>query len=188
MLATGPRIIPNPNLEYFCGAREFFLYLLFGGAAALTSLSIGWRLYGGALFPWLPYWGATTVAATLGLVVNFVLNYIFNFKFRDRTAFQQFQTFCIVSGFGIFLTSLLSEFLLFLLKQNLGSNFHLGHERFSAKFVANFIAIGLVVIYSFPAHRFVSFNVGIGKRLQQLRVLPAAAAQRAALKSREPRK
>jgi putative flippase GtrA len=159
---------------------------MFGGTAAFTSLFISWALYGEAWFPSLPYWCATAAAATVGLVVNFVLNYLFNFRFRERTAFQQFWTFCAVSGFGIVLTSFLSESLLLLLQHNIGDNFHLGHVTLPPKFVANFVAVGLVVIYSFPAHRSLSFNVGIGARLRQLIVLLVIVIWRhAALKSTE---
>jgi putative flippase GtrA len=173
------------SARLYC-ARELFLYLLFGSLAAFTSLLTGRALYGDALFPGLPYWCATAAAAAVGLVVNFVLNSIFNFKFYKRTTFQQFGTFCIVSGFGVVLTSFLSEALLLLLQRNLGDNLHLGHVTLPAKFVANFIAVGLIVLYSFPAHRSISFNVGIRTRLRQLRSLLAAAGrQRAMLKSSE---
>jgi putative flippase GtrA len=186
MISTVLRIILK-SARVYC-TRELLFYLLFGGTAAFTSLFTGWVLYGDALFPWLPYWCATAAAATVGLVVNFVLNYFFNFKFRERTALQQFWTFCTVSGLGIFLTSFLSELLFFLLRYYIGNKIHLDHTALSLKFVANFIAVGLVVVYSFPAHRSISFNVGIGTRLRQLGVLLGLGAvgwPRAALKSLE---
>ena len=184
MISTVLRIILK-SARIYC-TRELLFYLLFGSMAAFTSLFTGLILYGDALFPWLPYWCATAAAASVGLVVNFVLNYIFNFKFRERTALQQFRTFCAISGFGVFLTSLLSEFLFFLLRYYVGNKIHLDHATLPLKFVANFIAVGLVVVYSFPAHRSVSFNVGIGTRLRQLRVLLGAVGwPRVALKSLE---
>lgn len=176
MLSVGTRFVLHSAHSY-C-TRELLLYLLLGGLAAIASLIVGWALYEEALFPGLPYWGATTAGAAIGLVVNFVLNYFFNFKFRKRTVFQQFWTFCVISGFGIILTSFLSESLLFILKYNIGDNINLGYATFSVKFVANFVAVGLVVIYSFPAHRLVSFNIGIGARLRQLGNRPMVAVWR----------
>lgn len=176
MLSTGARLILNLPHSY-C-TRELFLYLLFGGLAALASLFAGWVLYEEALFPGLPYWGATTAAATIGLFVNFILNYFFNFKFRERTAFQQFGTFCVVSGFGIILTSFLSEIFFIILKSDIGDSINLGYATLPAKFVANFVAVGFVVLYSFPAHRLVSFNIGIGARLRQLGNRPMVAVWR----------
>lgn len=182
MFLSRPQIILK-SVRLYC-TRELFTYLLFGSVAAFTSLFIGWILYGELLFPRLPYWCATATGAAFGLVVNFILNYFFNFRFRRRTAFQQFRTFCAISGLGIILTSILSESLFFLLQCNLGDDLSLGHARISIKFVANFLAVGLVVIYSFPAHSSFSFNVGIGARLRQLKVLFAMlGASSTALKS-----
>jgi len=81
--------------------RELAVFLIFGGLAALTNLFVGWQLYGKGWFPALPYWCATAIAATCGLLVNFGLNYAFNFKFRGRTALQQFSTFCVVALVGV---------------------------------------------------------------------------------------
>lgn len=183
-------VLPRPQIilrsrRLYC-TRELFLYLLFGGAAAFASLFISWVLYGEALFPGLPYWCATATGAAVGLVVNFILNYFFNFKFRRRTALQQFFTFCMISGFGVILTSILSETLFFLLQCNVGNDLSLGPARIPIKLAANFLAVGLVVIYSFPAHSSISFNVGIGMRLRQLKVLCAAiGVSSTALKSTE---
>src|SRR5437868_10747942 len=88
--------------------RELAAFLLFGGLAALANLLVGWQLYGRGLFPALPYWCATALAAASGLLVNFGLNYAFNFKFRDRSALQQFSTFAVVSLIGVAITSALS--------------------------------------------------------------------------------
>src|SRR5215216_730091 len=85
-----------------------FLFLAFGGAAAITNLATGRLLYGPGLGVWIPHWCATAIAAATGLVANFA-----------------------------------------------------GH----------FLAVGLVAFYSYPAHRFLSFNIGIRARLLQARRL-----------------
>lgn len=156
-------------------AREFLFFIVFGGIAAIMNLSCGWILYGEGLFPELPYWCATAIAAFCGLIVNFSLNYSFNFKFRRRSAIRQFYTFCVISGVGVVLTSGLSEGFLALCENFAGSGFHIQGARISSKFFAHFLAVGTVVMYSYPAHKTISFNVGLRARLRQLRVLLVGA-------------
>ena len=151
--------------------RELAAFLLFGGIAAVTNLVVGWQLYGRGLFPALPYWCATGLAATSGLVVNFGLNYAFNFKFRGRSAFRQFATFCVVALVGVALTSAMSSGLLSLLHAWAGPVLRLGTFHVTSAFAAHFTAVGLTVLYSFPAHKLLSFNNGIRAQLQHVRAL-----------------
>ena len=148
--------------------KELAAFLLFGGIAALTNLLVGWQLYGKGLFPALPYWCATGIAASCGLVVNFGLNYAFNFKFRGRSAFSQFSTFCIVALIGVAITSALSYGILSLLNALVGPVLHLGSIPVKSVFAAHFAAVGLTVLYSFPAHKCMSFNAGIRAQVQQV--------------------
>jgi putative flippase GtrA len=147
------------------------VFLIFGGTAALTTLSTGWVLYGTGLFPGLPYWCATGAAAFAGLVVNFSLNHFLNFRFRERSAFQQFSTFFVVSGVGALLSSCLSVALLHLFEFCFGNSLPPGGIIVPSKLAAHVGAVALVALYSFPAHKFLSFNIGIGARLRQLKVL-----------------
>jgi putative flippase GtrA len=149
-------------------AKELAAFLLFGGLAALVNLLVGWQLYGTGLFPRLPYWCATAMAAFVGLLVNFALNYAFNFKFRDRSALQQFSTFCVVSVFGVVLTSALSDAILALIVLYAGQTFHVGAVEVRSVLAAHVCAVGLTVLYSFPAHKFVSFNMGIRAQFRHL--------------------
>lgn len=148
--------------------RELAVFLFFGGLAALANLLVGWQLYGRGLFPGLPYWCATALAATSGLLVNFSLNYAFNFKFRGRSAWQQFATFCVVALVGVAITSALSYGILSLLNALAGPVFHLGSLQVKSAFAAHFTAVGLTVLYSYPAHKLVSFNVGIRAQFQNV--------------------
>jgi len=148
--------------------RELAAFLLFGGLAAAANLAVGWQLYGRGLFPALPYWCATGIAATCGLVVNFVLNYLFNFKFRGRSAFRQFATFCVVALVGVAITSALSSGLLSLLNAWAGPVLRLWSFHVTSAFAAHFSAVGLTVLYSFPAHKWLSFNSGIRARLRHV--------------------
>ncbi len=148
------------------GTAQLTLFIAFGGAAALLNLLVGWILYGAGLFPGLPYWCATAAGAASGLVLSFGLNYAFNFKFRRRSALSQFATFCIVSLGGVALTSALSAGLHSLWTEQFGAALHIAGLTVGAKFAAHAAAVGLVVLYSFPAHRSLSFNAGIRARLQ----------------------
>ena len=150
--------------------RDFLFFLLFGGLAAVTNLAVGALLYSvPAIARFVPYWLAVATGASAGLFVNFFLNHEFNFRFRGRSAAAQFRTFCVVAGVGIVLTSLLSTTLLGLFRT-------LGLAGLSAQlplpvsegFLAHFIAVGLVTFYSFFAHKFFTFNVGIRRRLSAL--------------------
>ena len=145
--------------------RDLVVYLVFGGIEAAANLVVGWALYQGFPSLKLPYWVATSFAAACGLLVSFLLNY-FCFRFEERSALRQFGTFAIVSGVGVVLTGALSQALL------VPSRLLLDHPLLgmsvAPKFAAHFTAVGLVVLYSFPAHRLISFNVGVRARLHQL--------------------
>lgn len=149
-------------------ARELAVFLVFGGLAALANLLLGFQLYGTGRFPTLPYWCATAIAASFGLLVNFALNYGFNFKFRGRSVFQQFSTFCIVSLVGVAITSALSDTIRGLLVDWRGPSFDLGGAKIRSDLAAHACAVGLTVLYSFPAHKCVSFNIGIRAQARQL--------------------
>jgi len=148
--------------------RELAAFLLFGGLAALANLAMGWQLYGRGLFPNLPYWCATGLAAACGLVVNFGLNYVFNFKFHGRSALRQFSTFCVVALIGVAITSGLSYGIMLLLVAWAGPMLHFGGLTVSSAFAAHFTAVGLTVLYSFPAHKFLSFNIGIRAQAERV--------------------
>jgi putative flippase GtrA len=149
-------------------AKELTVFLFFGGLAALANLLVGWQLYGKGFFPGLPYWCATAIAAVCGLLVNFGLNYSFNFKFRDRPAFRQFSTFCIVSLVGVAITSALSRSILALFTAWGGPTFLLAGMNVRSDLAAHACAVGLTVLYSFPAHKCLSFNIGIRAQARRL--------------------
>jgi putative flippase GtrA len=145
--------------------QDAIVYLLFGSIAAATTLAVGWVLYQPYAAHHLPYWLTTSLAAACGLLISFLLNYLY-FRFEERSVVHQFGTFAIVSWIGVLLTGALSQALLV--------PFHLllAHQGFGTsvapKFAAHFTAVALMVLYSFPAHRFISFNVGLRARFDQL--------------------
>lgn len=136
-------------------SRQFAVYLLFGGSAALVNLVCGYLLY---TYTSIPYFMAVFCAGLCGLMVNFLLNYFFNFVYRKRSMFSQLLTFTLVALFGILLTTLLAEIFLyiFVLLDIQFSRYFL-----TPKFLSLFLATGLVTIYSFLVHKFFTFNKGI---------------------------
>ena len=145
-------------------SREFVGFLFFGGVAALVNLVVGMLLYGDVLTPRINYWSSVFIGASFGLVVNFSLNYAFNFKFQGRSAFDQFRTFIVVAVIGTLLTASLASLFLWLIVISGVDEKILGLS-FSSRFLAHFCAIGVVTLYSFAAHKYFSFNVGIRMRL-----------------------
>lgn len=147
--------------------KELPKFLLFGAISAGVTLATGLALYGWPALG-LPYWCATGIGATVGMLMNFYLNYSFNFRFRGRSALQQLRSFFLVSGLGVLLTSVLSEFNLCLIGFLSGNAVQIAAVSMKATVVANVLAVGMVAAYSFPAHKFVSFNVGLRRRLAQI--------------------
>jgi putative flippase GtrA len=174
---SGTAVPVRPTLgsrrgRFFFG-RDLVIYLVFGGVAAGVNLLAGWLLYGAGLAPFMPYWLATGCAAAIGLVTNFALNHALNFRFRGRPAFDQFRTFCAIAGIGVLLTSLAATLLRSGLQHFVGTELGLGGTAISAKFAAHVAAVGLVVVYSYPAHKAISFNVGLRARLRQFKATMA---------------
>lgn len=148
---------------------QFALFVVFGGTAALVNLAVGVTLYDRGLLPGLPYWISVSIAAFSGLIVNFALNYFFNLKFRQRSAFEQFRTFCVIAIIGIMLTVAIADALLRLVTECgiTELSLPLGHV-VSMRFAMHVCAVGIVTFYSYAAHRYFSFNVGIRSRLRPI--------------------
>jgi putative flippase GtrA len=167
-----PRLTVPRSIWSFGFSRELAVYLIFGGTAAIVNLETGWLLYGSATAR-LQYWLATGIAAAAGLVTNFGLNYLYNFKFRNRSAVGQFVTFSIISGLGVLLTAGLATAFRAALYHLVGPELELYALAIRTDFVAHVAAVGALVVYSYPAHKAISFNVGLRARLRQLATLMA---------------
>jgi putative flippase GtrA len=139
------------------------MFLLFGGLAALVNLACGKALYRDGLHTVLPYWLAVTLSASAGLLVNFGLNYHFNFRYRGRPAAAQLRTFCVVAVVGILLTSAISVAIRTAVSEQTLTIIGIG--TISTAFASHFIAVGLVTFYSYAAHHYFTFNVGVRRRL-----------------------
>lgn len=148
-------------------SRQFLMFILFGGSAAVVNLASGVLLYGRG-DNLLPYWAAVTIAAMTGLLVNFFLNYFFNFRYRGRSAVGQLSTFCAVAFVGIALTAMMAVFFRDLIGLGRGVTAILTAMGVSPDFVAHLLSVGVVTFYSYAAHRYFTFNVGIRNRTRLL--------------------
>jgi putative flippase GtrA len=148
-------------------SRQFVMFILFGGSAAVVNLASGIMLYG-RTDNLLPYWAAVTVAAMTGLLVNFFLNYFFNFRYRGRSAVRQLGTFCAVAFVGIVLTAIVAVLFRDLIGIDRGVTATFTAMGVSPDFVAHLLSVGVVTFYSYAAHRYFTFNVGIRHRTRLL--------------------
>lgn len=140
-------------------SKQFLLFLVFGGFAAVVNLTVGKILYDYVLFDF-PYVLSVLIAAFSGLLVNFICNYTWNFTRHMRTASQHFQTFFVIATIGSFLTALLSRVILALLEYFAFPAFSMYGFAITDRFVAHFLSVGLVVFYSYFAHKYISFSDG----------------------------
>jgi len=153
----------NRLWRVYC-SKEFIIFLVFGGTAALTNLVVGAALYEG---PWarvIPYEVAVWIGSASGMFVNFILNYAFNFNFRGRSAWEQFGTFCVVSLVGTFLTALIASLTLQILHVCGAAALTIVWP-VPLTFLSHVFAVGVVTFYSYAAHKYFTFNVGIRRRL-----------------------
>ncbi len=149
-------------------SRQFLVFLLFGGAAAAVNLVVGSLIYGSALRNIVPYWCAVTVGSLSGILVNFFLNRTYNFPSSGRPLIAQFRTFFGVAMGGTVLTAILSEAGLGILRAlGIEAATLPGGATASAPFISHFLSVGLVAFYSYGAHRYLTFSVGLRSRLRE---------------------
>ncbi len=122
--------------------KLFVGYVLFAGFATLVDLTL---LYSLTEFFHLWYLHSAVFAYFMGMVTNYLLNKYLNFKNRSKQIVMQFGLFAIVAlvGLGI------NQFLLYSLVE-------------FAKLwyiLAKFIAIVIVMFWSFYGHKKLTFNI-----------------------------
>lgn len=148
----------------FLLSRNFLYFIAFGGTAALVNLVCGYLLYSADLFPYIV---SVFIAASAGLLVNFALNYKLNFKYEGRKLSQQFGTFLVVASIGTLLTAVVAHFSMQVLLFFEIEDIVMVGFAVSAQFVAHIFSVGVITIYSFVAHKYLSFNVGIRNQLRK---------------------
>lgn len=148
-------------------SRQFVLFLVFGGSATLVSLVTGWFLYGNGRDV-LPYFWSVIVASLAGLIVNFAGNFIFNFHYSGRSMWSQLGTFTVVVLIGIWLTGVLATGFLWCMMALAFDGLDCFGFYLPAKLCSHMCAVAVVTFYSYLAHAYFSFNVGILPRLKSL--------------------
>ena len=152
--------------------RQFLRYLICSGCAALVNFVIGFALVNGAGFTSsVRYAVAVAVGYCGGMAVNFFLNRRFTFSGNDRSKLQQARTFLIVALSGLALTSGVASLVRAVLQAVLPQGALVGGmlgPLVSAETIGQVVAIGVVSIYSFAGHRYLTFNRGIRFQVQRL--------------------
>lgn len=133
--------------------KQILLYILFSGTAVLVN--IGSRLL---LSDYLNtgFYTAVTIAYMMGMLVNFLLNKNYNFPKGPRNSLNELRTFILVALFGLLLTNFFSYLLLAGF-----TRFQINFGRFvSVQTAAHILAVGLVSVYSFFAHKYFTYKKG----------------------------
>ena len=140
--------------------RQFLLFLAFAGLAALVNV----LSRAGLSSVGISFSLAIAVAYVLGMFVNFTLNKYLNFKSRERSTAAQANTFVVVAMCGLLLVEVIAG----LARWGI-SRAGIEIPLVSTETAAHATAVGLVAIYSFLAHRFLTFDRGILLALARLR-------------------
>lgn len=146
---------------------SFSKYLLTAGAATVVDVAlVQIMLHMGAEHGGLILAIAMLIGALAGLSVNFLLSRRFVFAPDGRTGFQQFRSFLAISASTAVLRIAVAYSLVALL--TLPPFAILVTLPISAPLerLAHLGAVGLVTVYSFLAHRHISFAGGLRNRLR----------------------
>lgn len=134
-------------------------FIFFSGGAAAVNLLAGQVLYGvlGLSDGW-QYGFSVAVAFLCGMAVSFVLNRRFTFPPSGREARREIVDFFFVSLGGLVLTSTLAQLFFFHATGFLRALAALAPGAPTTETLAHVLAVGLTAIYSFLAHKYVSFR------------------------------
>jgi len=142
--------------------RRFLRYLVAAGAASVADLVVAQSLlFFETLQSGLMFAVPVTCGALTGMSVNFILSRAFVFELDQRAAAAQMRSFFVIA----FTTLVLRVAVSFLLLA--GLTYVIGHWLMQAPIdgaagrLAQFGAMGIVAIYSFLAHKHISFDGGV---------------------------
>lgn len=129
----------------------FHRFLLCSGLAAAVNLAVGYLLYAGLGYSEGWQYGLSVAFAFLsGMGVSFILNRRFTFEPSGRLTRSEAIDFFAVSVGGLAITTTLAQYL----RAHMPAlDPHLPPEA-----LAHVGAVGLTAIYSFLAHKYVSFR------------------------------
>lgn len=140
----------------------FGRYLLSAGVATLADFALVQALLSFALFQGGALYGvAIACGALLGMSVNFLLSRRFAFTPDDRGAIRQARSFVIISLSILALRIVVAYLLLAILALPLFAFVAVLPVSAPQERLAHIGAAGFVAIYSFFAHKHVSFGGGV---------------------------
>ena len=149
--------------------RQFGLFLLLSGFAAAVNLAVG-----SALYALLGRRGSATYAFSVsagylaGMAISFSLNRTFTFERDGRNCLPQLQSFLLVAWVGLILNTGVALTLRWFATTVLGISQATSIGWIRVDSGAHASAIGLVAVYSFLAHKHLTFGGGVRAGLARL--------------------
>jgi putative flippase GtrA len=140
---------------------QFLCYLTISSLAALTNILVGFSLYGLLGLSTGPlYAAAVAIGYLTGMVVNWSLNRIVTFPRAGRSKLDELRTFVAVASVGLLLTVVLAAIVRSTFAPVV-AEFLTRADWFpapSAELTAQVMAVAVVVVYSFFAHKWITFK------------------------------
>ncbi|MFY0692789.1 MAG: GtrA family protein [Paracoccaceae bacterium] len=134
----------------------FHIFILCSGTAALVNLAVGYLLYGVAGFAGpLTYPLSVAFAFACGMAVSFVLNRQFTYDRSGRAVGHEMRDFFLVSLVGLFLNTGIAWGLYAVAP---GAIAGLLPVSLMPETAAHLTAVAITAIYSFLAHKWISFG------------------------------
>ncbi|MFZ2310919.1 MAG: GtrA family protein [Patescibacteria group bacterium] len=129
------------NRLYVKNNIQIINYIFFAGTATVVDVGL---LYVLTDMAGLKYLISSVISYCAGMVVNYSLNKLLNFKDRNKKIFRQFSIFFAVALIGLLFNQLIIVFLVELFK--------------IWYMIAKIISVLLVMIWSFWAHKNITFK------------------------------
>ena len=131
--------------------KQFILFVFIAGLAAVINILLRF-IFSNVLKS--EFYIAVTLAYIFGMFFNYYFNKKYNFRGSNRNFIHEFQSFFTISMIGLILVNMFSLMFLNLLAK-IGIN-----QKYLDTF-AHVLAVFLVGIYSFLAHKYLTFKDGI---------------------------
>ena len=141
--------------------KQFFRYLLFSGFAAAGNIGSRYLL---SLSGYVNYQVAIIIAYIIGMIINFSLNKNYNFSKGTRKTIHELRSFIIIALTGLLLVTVFASLFLALL-----ANIVLpGLDIEIQETISHVIAVGIVSVFNFISHKYLTFKDGIRVGLASL--------------------
>lgn len=139
----------------------FQRFIIFSGFAAIINLAVGYLLYGVMGFDdgWA-YASSVSLAFLAGMAVSFSLNRRFTYPSSGRPVASEMRDFLLVSLGGMTLTTTIAWGLDTYAHETIA---RIVGGYFLPETVAHVCAVGLTAVYSYFAHKLISFRAGSGR-------------------------